>query len=89
MLEHAREKLARKGLDFIVANDVTAPGAGFQVDTNRVVLMSRDGLSRELAGSKREVAALLWDELAGRLRTSSSATFPHSPSPLSATEDAG
>jgi phosphopantothenoylcysteine decarboxylase/phosphopantothenate--cysteine ligase len=56
VLEHAREKLERKGLDAIVANDVTAPGAGFGVDTNRVTVLTREGQARELSGSKREVA---------------------------------
>jgi phosphopantothenoylcysteine decarboxylase/phosphopantothenate--cysteine ligase len=56
VLEHAREKLERKGLDAIVANDVTAPGAGFGTDTNRVVVLTRDGRQRELSGTKREVA---------------------------------
>lgn len=56
VLEHAREKLERKGLDAIVANDVTVPGAGFGTDTNRVVVLARDGRLRELAGTKREVA---------------------------------
>lgn len=56
VLEHAREKLERKGLDAIVANDVTAPGAGFGADTNRVVVLARDGRQRELSGTKREVA---------------------------------
>jgi phosphopantothenoylcysteine decarboxylase / phosphopantothenate---cysteine ligase len=56
VLEHAREKLERKGLDAIVANDVTAPGAGFGTDTNRVVVLARDGRQRELSGTKREVA---------------------------------
>jgi phosphopantothenoylcysteine decarboxylase/phosphopantothenate--cysteine ligase len=56
VLEHAREKLERKGLDAIVANDVTAPGAGFGVDTNQVTVLTRDGRARPLSGSKREVA---------------------------------
>jgi phosphopantothenoylcysteine decarboxylase/phosphopantothenate--cysteine ligase len=56
VLEHAREKLERKGLDAIVANDVTAPGAGFGTDTNRVTVLTRTGASWELSGSKREVA---------------------------------
>ena len=37
---HARDKLARKNLDMIVANDVTKPGAGFDVDTNIVTILS-------------------------------------------------
>jgi phosphopantothenoylcysteine decarboxylase/phosphopantothenate--cysteine ligase len=56
VLEHAREKLERKGLDAIVANDVTVPGAGFGTDTNRVTVLSRAGAQKELAGTKREVA---------------------------------
>ena len=43
LLANARSKLERKGLDLIVANDVTAPQAGFGVETNRVVLLDRDG----------------------------------------------
>ena len=39
----AQRKLREKGLDLIVANDVTRPGAGFEVDTNRVVLLTPDG----------------------------------------------
>jgi phosphopantothenoylcysteine decarboxylase / phosphopantothenate---cysteine ligase len=56
VLEHAREKLEHKGLDAIVANDVTVPGAGFGADTNRVTVLARAGLQRELSGTKREVA---------------------------------
>jgi phosphopantothenoylcysteine decarboxylase/phosphopantothenate--cysteine ligase len=56
VLEHAREKLERKSLDAIVANDVTAPGAGFGTDTNRVTVLTRAGAHQELAGTKREVA---------------------------------
>ncbi len=65
VLDHAREKLERKGLDAIVANDVTAPGAGFGADTNRVTVLTRGGLSRELAGTKREVAQGLVELLQG------------------------
>lgn len=39
----AERKLREKGLDLIVANDVTAPGAGFAVETNRVTLLYPDG----------------------------------------------
>ena len=43
LLEHARTKLIEKGMDFIVANDVTEPGAGFGTDTNIVRIMDREG----------------------------------------------
>lgn len=63
VVEHARQKLAAKDLDFIVANDVTAPGAGFGTDTNRVTVISRQGGAVEAQGTKREVAARIWDLL--------------------------
>ena len=44
----AKRKLQDKHLDLIVANDVSAPDAGFEVDTNRVTLLSSDGESSEL-----------------------------------------
>lgn len=44
----ARAKLAAKDLDLIVANDATEPGAGFEVETNRVTLIGRDGTAVEL-----------------------------------------
>jgi phosphopantothenoylcysteine decarboxylase/phosphopantothenate--cysteine ligase len=40
VMEHAKEKLAAKGLDFIVVNDAREAGAGFGVDTNRVTILS-------------------------------------------------
>lgn len=42
VLEHAQGKLMKKNLDMIVANDVTAPGAGFDVDTNIVTFVTRE-----------------------------------------------
>lgn len=42
--EYGRGKLIRKGLDFIAINDVTAPGAGFGVSTNKVTLLNKSGL---------------------------------------------
>jgi phosphopantothenoylcysteine decarboxylase/phosphopantothenate--cysteine ligase len=44
----ATRKLNEKGLDSIVANDVTAPGAGFATDTNRLSLLFPDGSREEL-----------------------------------------
>lgn len=43
LLEHARKKLMEKGMDFIVANDVTEPGAGFGGDTNVIRILDREG----------------------------------------------
>lgn len=67
--ENARKKLAAKKADLIVANDVTAEGAGFDHDTNIVTLFSRDGRDLALPKlSKGEVAQRILDEIV-RLRT--------------------
>lgn len=65
VVENAKEKLARKRLDFIVANDVSEAGAGFGSDTNRVQVIGKDGASSSFSGTKREVADALWAHLAG------------------------
>jgi phosphopantothenoylcysteine decarboxylase / phosphopantothenate---cysteine ligase len=67
LLENASAKLLRKGLDAIVANDVSAPGAGFAGDTNTVTVLSRGGERLELSGTKDEVADRLWDFLLASL----------------------
>lgn len=52
-----RRKLVEKGLDLLVANDVSQPDAGFAVDTNRVTLMTLDGAEQMLPLlAKQEVA---------------------------------
>ena len=61
VLEHARGKLARKRLDMIVANDVTRPGAGFDVDTNIVTLVTQDACDELPMMSKDEVADRILD----------------------------
>jgi phosphopantothenoylcysteine decarboxylase/phosphopantothenate--cysteine ligase len=43
IMVHGEKKLVQKGLDFIVINDVSAPGSGFATDTNKVVVLGRDG----------------------------------------------
>ena len=61
---HARQKLDAKNLDWIVANDVTQEGAGFDGDTNIVTLLGRDGTEVALPLlTKREVAERLLDVL--------------------------
>ena len=64
-LERAGEKLRRKGVDLLVANDVSEPGSGFGTETNRVTILAADG-SRDALPllSKREVAELLLDRVA-------------------------
>jgi len=61
VVAHAQEKLQKKRLDFIVANDVTQAGAGFATDTNHVLVLGADGATKQLSGSKRDVAAGIWD----------------------------
>jgi phosphopantothenoylcysteine decarboxylase/phosphopantothenate--cysteine ligase len=62
--ENARGKLARKGADMIVANDVTQEGAGFDTDTNIVTLYLRDGREIPLPKmSKLDVANRILDQV--------------------------
>lgn len=64
LLEFARQKLEKKNLDFIVANDVTKPNAGFNTETNLVKLLSRDGGIEEFPlMSKRELAGIILDRV--------------------------
>ena len=66
--EEARRKLREKGLDAIVANDVSAPGAGFDVETNRVWWITQADADAWPLMPKSEVAARIWDEI-GNLRS--------------------
>ena len=67
-LERAADKLRRKGVDLLVANDVAEPGSGFGTDTNRVTILAADGWREELPLlSKREVADALLDRVVDRL----------------------
>ena len=64
LLANARKKLEAKSLDLVVANDVTAAGAGFGADTNAVVLLKRDGSRVDVpVAGKREVAERILDEV--------------------------
>jgi phosphopantothenoylcysteine decarboxylase / phosphopantothenate---cysteine ligase len=67
-LERAPDKLRRKGVDLLVANDVAEPGSGFGTDTNRVTILSADGTVTELPLlTKREVADRILDLVASTL----------------------
>jgi len=69
LLAHASEKLQRKGLALIAANDITASDAGFGTDANRVVLLDSAGGSEELPlMPKYDVAQRLLDRLSPLLR---------------------
>lgn len=68
LLENAREKIAKKNLDFIVANDVTKPNAGFNTTTNLVKLLRRDGSIEEFPlMAKRELAKCIFDRICAKL----------------------
>lgn len=64
LLVNAHEKLKTKKLDLIVANDISAEDAGFEVDTNQVVLIDKSGRQNELPlMSKEEVAQIILERV--------------------------
>jgi phosphopantothenoylcysteine decarboxylase/phosphopantothenate--cysteine ligase len=68
VLDLARAKLARKGCDLLVVNDVSG-GAVFGSADNEAVILAADGGSRDVPrGSKTQVAHAIWDEVASRLQ---------------------
>ncbi|RLC64990.1 MAG: bifunctional phosphopantothenoylcysteine decarboxylase/phosphopantothenate--cysteine ligase CoaBC [Chloroflexi bacterium] len=68
LVENAREKLKQKGLDLIIANDITAGDSGFDTDTNRVTIIDREGKIESLPlMPKREVADKVLDRVAALL----------------------
>jgi len=69
LLSNAQSKLERKGLDLIVANDISAFDAGFEVDTNRVILLAQDGSQEALdLASKSRVAEIVVARLGNLLK---------------------
>ena len=64
LIKNAKEKLKNKNADFVVANDITAEGAGFGTDTNIVTIIDRDEKVYEYPKlRKREVANIILDRL--------------------------
>ncbi|MDD6324073.1 MAG: bifunctional phosphopantothenoylcysteine decarboxylase/phosphopantothenate--cysteine ligase CoaBC [Lachnospiraceae bacterium] len=63
MVEHAKEKLAKKHVDMIAANNVKVAGAGFGTDTNVVTLITDHGVEELAKMSKEEVASRIVDAL--------------------------
>jgi phosphopantothenoylcysteine decarboxylase/phosphopantothenate--cysteine ligase len=62
LVANAADKVRRKHLDLMVANDVSAPGVGFEHDTNAVVLLRADGSRHDVAlADKRAVARAVLD----------------------------
>jgi phosphopantothenoylcysteine decarboxylase/phosphopantothenate--cysteine ligase len=67
-LERAADKLRRKRVDLLVANDVSEPGSGFGTDTNRVTILDADGGRDDLPLlSKRDVADRILDRIVAAL----------------------
>ncbi|MBQ0019924.1 MAG: bifunctional phosphopantothenoylcysteine decarboxylase/phosphopantothenate synthase [Bacteroidales bacterium] len=64
---HAKEKLDKKNLDFIVMNSLRDNGAGFRHDTNKITIISKDAAIPFPLKSKKEVATDIVNELAKRL----------------------
>ena len=62
LTDNAQKKLDSKNLDLIVANDVTKPGAGFDVDTNIAMLITREGQTELPLMSKEQAACALLDK---------------------------
>lgn len=67
LLENAQSKLTRKGLDFIVANDISATDAGFAVDDNRVIVLTRDGEQADYPLMSKAAVAEMIVERAAKL----------------------
>ncbi len=64
VLEYANEKMKKKNFDFIVANDVTKPGAGFKGDTNIASIINRDGSFEEYPlMDKKQLAGKILDKV--------------------------
>ena len=61
--ENAAKKLNKKNVDFIVGNDVTRPGAGFDVDTNNITIFDRSGATELPMMKKTEVADKILDHV--------------------------
>jgi phosphopantothenoylcysteine decarboxylase/phosphopantothenate--cysteine ligase len=63
-VRNGRAKLREKGVDLLVVNDASEPGAGFEVETNRVTLLSREGEETLPLLPKRDVASRILDRVA-------------------------
>ena len=64
LIEEGRRKLAEKNLDLIAVNDITADDAGFAVDTNRIIILDRDGSEERLPLLGKEATSdLIWNRV--------------------------
>ena len=80
--QNAEKKLLAKGADFIVVNDVAAPGVGFEHDTNEVHILGADGTAVHVAlTDKRAVADAVVDAIVGHRAADQRAAAPTSAPP--------
>jgi phosphopantothenoylcysteine decarboxylase/phosphopantothenate--cysteine ligase len=68
-VQYGRDKLARKGLDAVVVNDISRPGIGFDATENEVVILTADGAERRVARTSKELVAHAVLDEAERLRS--------------------
>lgn len=62
------EKLRAKNLDYIIANDISRQDSGFEVDTNKVLIINNQGEMKDLPlMSKHELAEYIFDNMLGNL----------------------
>jgi phosphopantothenoylcysteine decarboxylase / phosphopantothenate---cysteine ligase len=76
VIAHAREKLARKQIDMIVANDVARADAGFEVETNAATLISHEDAIELPLQSKQQMAGRILDRVTSMLRAETEAAPP-------------
>jgi len=76
LLARAREKRVRKRVDVIVANDVSAPGAGFDAPTNAVTIVDGDGEHAVARQSKALVAEAILDRIEALMRNREASASP-------------
>lgn len=62
-IDSARQKLLQKGLDMIILNNISEPGAGFESDTNRVFIIDRDSVESTELLPKEEIASIIIDRV--------------------------
>jgi len=68
VIQSAKEKLHKKNLDLIVANDISAPGIGFRSDANQVTIIDKEGNVDSLPRlSKKEIANVLLNRIKGKI----------------------
>lgn len=66
LIKNAKEKIARKGCDYLVANDISRKDIGFSSDYNEVTILSKDGGMKQLGrASKSEIACQILEEIYG------------------------